>query len=331
MAIMPGASRVQKFSGNSHRAAVTKIVLHTTEGSSWPGYGGGGSAPHFTVHRDGTIRQHIDTSRSSKALVNKSGGVQTNNAGAIQIEFIGSCDKAYAKKHGLFFTEDATDKDLAGLAKVLAWISKTHGVPLTASGLNWPTSNAAYAGAPQRMSFAKWNSYKGVCGHTHVPENDHWDPGNFPITRLLALARGGAPVASGGASKPAVSKPKKGKVAVDGRLGTETVKELQRILNASPKTKRTLKVDGRLGVESYKSIQEYLGGSVIDGLIENQSYKPTELGNGVGPTGWQYTGRGSKGSATVRRIQRHVGVKPDGILYEGTTLAIQRAINAGQF
>lgn len=200
MAIMPGASRVQKFSGNTHRAAVGKIVLHTTEGGSWPGYGGGGSAPHFTVHRDGTIRQHIDTAYAAKALVNRSGGVQTNNGGVIQIEFIGSCDRAYARKHGLFFTEGATDKDLAGLARVLAWISKTHGVPLTATGLRWPTSNAAYATAPQRMSYSAWNAYRGVCGHTHVPENDHWDPGAFPIARLLKLAGGSAPAAGGGSS-----------------------------------------------------------------------------------------------------------------------------------
>lgn len=325
MAIMPGASRVQKFSGNKHRATISKIVLHTTEGSSWPGYGGGGSAPHFTVHRDGTIRQHIDTAYASKALVNRAGGVQTNNAGVIQIEFIGSCDRAYANKHGLFFTENATDKDLAGLAKVFAWISKTHGVPLTATGLSWPTSNAAYRTAPQRMSFSKWNNYKGVCGHTHVPENDHWDPGNFPITRLLALARGtSAPVASGGASKPAPSKPAvSGKLVEDGRLGTATSKALQKILG--------VKRDGRLGPDTYKALQKHLGGNVIDGLIENQSYKPTELGNGVGPHGWQFTGRGSKGSATVRRLQRHVGVKADGIWYQGTTKALQKAINSGKF
>lgn len=200
MAIMPGASRVQKFSGNRHKRPVSKIVLHTTEGSSWPGYGGGGSAPHFTVHRDGTIRQHIDTAYSAKALVNRSGGVETNNGGVIQIEFIGSCDRAWARKHGLFFTEGATDKDLAGLARVLAWISKTHGVPLTATGLRWPTSNAAYATAPQRMSYSAWNAYRGVCGHTHVPENDHWDPGAFPIARLLKLAGGSTPAAGGGSS-----------------------------------------------------------------------------------------------------------------------------------
>ena len=204
MAIMPGASRVQKFTGNKHKSPVTKIVLHTTEGSSWPGYNGGGNAPHFTVHRDGTIRQHIDTAQSAKALVNRSGGVETNNGGCIQIEFIGSCDRAWARKHGLFFTEDATDEDLAGLAKVLAWISKEHGIPLTAVSKPWPTSNAAYRTAPQRLSYAEWRAFRGVLGHTHVPENDHWDPGAFPITRLLNLARGPVSIPAGGTSVPVV-------------------------------------------------------------------------------------------------------------------------------
>ncbi|HEX7349579.1 peptidoglycan-binding domain-containing protein [Brachybacterium sp.] len=199
---MPGASRVQTFSGNRHKRPITKIVLHTTEGSSWPGYNGGGSAPHFTVHRDGTIRQHINTDYSAKALVNRSGGVETNNGGVVQIEFIGSCDRSWARKHGLFFTENATDRDLAGLARVLAWISKTHGVPLTATGLRWPTSNAAYATAPQRFSYAEWNRYRGICGHTHVPENDHWDPGAFPVARLLRLAGGASIPIGGGAGVP---------------------------------------------------------------------------------------------------------------------------------
>lgn len=141
------------------------------------------------------------------------------------------------------------------------------------------------------------------------------------------------------ASKPSASKPKpakKGKIDEDGRLGRETVKTLQRLLNDSKHTKRTLKIDGRLGPDSYRSLQEYLNairdsGIKVDGLIENQSYKPTELGNGVGPHGWEYTGRGSKGSKTIRGLQRHVGVEADGILYEGTTLALQKAINSGKF
>ncbi|PWH05185.1 hypothetical protein DEO23_13980 [Brachybacterium endophyticum] len=191
---MPGADRSQTWTGNSHKAPVTKIVLHTTEGGSWPTYGGGGSAPHFTVHRDGTVRQHIETTKSAKALEHPAGTPETNNGGCIQIEFIGSCDRAYAVKNGLFFTEDAQDQDLAGLASVLAWISAAHGIPLTADGLSWPTTNAAYTTAPQRMSASQWAAYTGVCGHTHVVANSHWDPGAFPVARLLDLA-GGAPAA----------------------------------------------------------------------------------------------------------------------------------------
>lgn len=334
MAIMPGASRVQKFSGNRHKAKVDKIIIHTTEGGSWPGYGGGGSAPHFTVHRDGTIRQHIDTAYSSKALENDRGGVETNNDGCIQIEFIGSCDRSYARKHGLFFVEEATDRDFAGLAKVLAWIHETHGVVLSTRDLKWSDTNAAYESAPQRMSFAQWRKFTGVAGHQHVPENAHWDPGRMDVDRVVELARRltvGGTVPSGGTAAPAQKPAKPGKLAVDGRLGTATSKDIQRALNASPKTKRKLKIDGRLGPDSYKSLQEHLGGNVIDGLIENQSYRPEELGNGVGPHGWEYTGRGSSGSATIRRLQRHVGVEADGILYEGTTAALQKALNAGKF
>lgn len=198
---MPGASRVQEFSGNSHKAPVTKIVLHTTEGSSWPGYNGGGAAPHFTVRpgpaTEENIRQHVSTTQSSKALVNKAGGVETNNAGVVQIEYVGSCDKSYAAKHGLFFTENATDDDLASLAAVLAWIAEAHSIPLAVDpDLSWPTTNAAYATAPQRLAGSAWEAYTGVLGHTHVPENDHWDPGAFPISRLLELAGGAAPVAT---------------------------------------------------------------------------------------------------------------------------------------
>ena len=55
MAWMPGASREQTFSGNRHREPVNIIVVHTTEGGSWPGYNGGGYAPHVTLRHTGPI------------------------------------------------------------------------------------------------------------------------------------------------------------------------------------------------------------------------------------------------------------------------------------
>ena len=126
------------------------------------------------------------------------------------------------------------------------------------------------------------------------------------------------------AAKPA---PAKTKLKVDGRCGTETSKDFQKFLNTKNK-KRVLKVDGRLGPESYKSMQEWLNAPYVDGKISRQSYKHTELGNGISPNGWEFTGRGSKGSQTVKLLQKWAGVKnPDGIWYEGTTKKIQEKLN----
>jgi hypothetical protein len=41
--------------------------------------------------------------------------------------------------------------------------------------------------APQRFSGDEWLAFSGICGHQHVPENIHWDPGLLPIGRLSAL------------------------------------------------------------------------------------------------------------------------------------------------
>ena len=192
--------------------------------------------------------------------------------------------------------------------------------------------NMSRRAATEKTAAALIADLRATYGNLPLSPHRRWTstecPGNWDLGRLDRLARGVKPGVSGGGtsapkpSKPA-SKPAKGKVEVDGRWGRETSKAVQKILG--------VKQDGRMGPDTYKALQKHLGGSVIDGLIENQSYRPTELGNGIGPHGWEFTGRGSKGSATIRRLQRHVGVNADGILFEGTTRAVQRAINSGKF
>lgn len=322
MAWMPGASKAQTFSGNRYRASIDKIVLHTTEGSNWPGYNGGRNAPHFTVNpKTGHIRQHIDTVVSAKALVNKSGGVQTNNDGAIQIEIIGSCDKSYAKKYNLAFVPDFDDSELAVIAKVVKWAADRYDIPLTDRDLKWSDSNAAYLTAPQRMSASEWRKFTGVCGHQHVPENTHWDPGKLDVGRILQLAGGASAVET---SKPAKDPVKKnGDLATDGRFGTETVKDFQKLINK--KAKKRLKIDGKAGNKTWIGLQKWMG-TKQDGEISNQSYKAEELGNGI-TQGWDYDGPGAKGSTVVRALQKEIGVKADGIWFEGTTKALQKYIN----
>ena len=180
---------------------------------------------------------------------------------------------------------------------------------------------------------------RAVYGNIPLKRHRDWTstacPGVWDIGKIDRLARGVKPsvpsASTGGASVPA-AKPKPaapGKLVEDGRWGTATTSALQRLLNS--KTGSKLKVDGRTGPETWKALQRHLGHPVVDGVIEHQSYRHTELGNGISPNGWVFSGRKSKGSKTMRRLQAKVGVAQDGVVYEGTTKALQRAINAGKF
>lgn len=158
-------------------------------------------------------------------------------------------------------------------------------------------------------------------------------PGAWDIGKIDRLARGVKPsvpsVSKGGASVPAAKPAAKpavsdGKLAVDGRLGTATVKALQKVLGVAQ--------DGRAGADTWKALQRHVGAPYVDGIISRQSYKATELGNGIVPgKTWGYTGRGSKGSQTIVLLQKRLGVTADGIVGEGTVKALQRALNAGKF
>lgn len=146
----------------SHR----KLVWHTTEGVSRPDYSG--SSPHFTLDiRTGKLYQHISITRVAMALQNLSGGVETNRAGAMQVELIGRA----AESSGW---SDTSYKHIARLAR---WIEKHGGVPRKCT--------LAFSNTPHRLSGVVWLAYEGHCGHQHVPENDHWDPGAFHIEKVI--------------------------------------------------------------------------------------------------------------------------------------------------
>lgn len=179
---------------------VNVVVLHTTEGRTLPDYGGGSSAPNLTAVPDLTAKrlhwfQHFDIETSSRALRNLAGGVETNTLNVCQVELVGTCDPAtheqwaQAGRQHIFWPE-APDWALAELAGFLRWMNANHGVPLTGPSA-WPAYPKSYGSAGgQRLSAASWSAFKGVCGHMHVPENDHGDPGSIAFDRLLSLAKG---------------------------------------------------------------------------------------------------------------------------------------------
>jgi hypothetical protein len=198
----PANQKAQRFDSAYKGSPMSPncLVLHTTEGQSWPAYSGGSVAPHLTALPDFANkrliwRQHFPVTMSARALVNQSGGVDTNTANCIQIELVGTSGWATTANKNRDYTladkwcwaTHATDWMIRDLGAFIAWCNREWGVPISA-----PYAFDTWAGNhSHRMSFAQWRSFKGVCGHSHVPENEHTDPGAIPIARILAAANGG--------------------------------------------------------------------------------------------------------------------------------------------
>lgn len=196
----PGASTAywyqSKFGGDSMESNV--IVWHTTEGTSLPSYSGGSVAPNFTARPNFSAKrlewfQHFDFDTSSRALENHAGGVETNTLNVCQVEIVGTCDPGTHKKWGStqhLYTPDLPDWAIRDLAVFARWAHDNHGVPLT-SGVTFKAYPASYGSNGVRMRNSAWTNFHGHCGHQHVPENVHGDPGAFPMTAILNAAQGG--------------------------------------------------------------------------------------------------------------------------------------------
>lgn len=219
-----------------------------------------------------------------------------------------------------------------------AWHSGSNRGNLTSIGLELDP-NASMRASTEKTAAALIADLRAHYGNLPLRPHSSWVstacPGNWDLGRLDSLSKAGSgaklPV-GGSTAAPLPSKPKakKAPLKVDGRWGTKTTKALQRFLNKA--VDADVVVDGRMGPRTWRALQVYLNkvegsGIYLDGLIENQSYRHTELGNGISPNGWEYTGRRSKGSKTIRGLQRHVGAGADGVLYEGTTAKVQTWLN----
>lgn len=199
----PADSQVQWFQDNFPGATMnltadnTVFCIHTTEGTSWPTYLGGAQAPTYTAmpriaHKALDWRQHFPDEKSARALQNLPGGVETNTLNCVQVELIGTCDPAHKLTwnglhagHDYIFWPDAPDWLLGELAKFVAYLHTEHGLKLVAPKFNpYPASISA-----NRFTGAAWSKFAGICGHQHVPENVHGDPGNLDVPKLIALTK----------------------------------------------------------------------------------------------------------------------------------------------
>ena len=163
-----------------------RVVLHTTETVTVPNYNGGKTAPHLTYNpKTRQWLQHTKLTVASRALRNVIGGAQTNRERALQIELVCYSDKRVADASTLrLWVGDLPDTTYQDLRTFLTWATDQFGITPT-----WPGRQAlsyAEANSPNfRMADREWDQFGGVCGHQHVPENTHWDPGAFQWNRLI--------------------------------------------------------------------------------------------------------------------------------------------------
>lgn len=168
-------------SGGTYTSGPFKVVLHTTETRTVPGYQSGAVAPHLTfAPASRQWYQHTELTTAARALRNEAGGAQTNRDSALQVEIVCYSAKATAEQVGGLWVGNLTKEALDDVRALIEWT----GVPL-----EWPGHQAlSYAEANKvgfRLTQAEWDKYAGVVGHQHVPENDHWDPGALDWAYLM--------------------------------------------------------------------------------------------------------------------------------------------------
>lgn len=184
----------QWWEGDFSRATmpgIEKLLLHTTETTTWPSYDAGAKAPTLTynpwVPYAQRWRQHNWLNTSARALQDPtSTPVRENRDNVVQVEIIAYCNPAsYAKYgHGVNALPDSAYEDLGGL---LAFLHVQWGTPI-ARAPQWSTFPPPDS---IRMTSAEYDAFKGVLGHQHASGNTHGDPGMTAaqVDRILAVAR----------------------------------------------------------------------------------------------------------------------------------------------
>jgi hypothetical protein len=273
--IYPGADTTTQWYARTHpgdRFDANCGVFHTTEGANWPGYEGGATAPNLTIKpmiRAKTImvRQHFPVNMSSRSLVNLAGGVETNTLNVEQIELIGTCDPTKRirwKGVGVagvdyIYWPDAPDWLLNEIAKVVAWFDKNHGIAADTDVKGvWTAYPDSYGPGGQRFSNAHWKNFYGWCGHQHVPENVHGDPGAFDFPKIQAMAaKILQPVVPPTSTVPAIHYKRLKHAAIDGPNGYApfATGKMQRILRIRGYLKGgTL---GNYGTKTRDAVKDY--------------------------------------------------------------------------
>jgi hypothetical protein len=193
-----------KYSGSTF-SRLEKFLIHTTETTGWPSYGGGASAPNATYHpRLRQTRQHFGINRSARALRDPSNtAVRENRDNVFQLEIICYSDYILAKKVGGLWVGDLTATHMRDIAAMVLQCHRDWGLPMQSS-VTWREGRQGWYDNV-RLSGSQYDAYRGILGHVHASGNTHWDPGGFRYSKLKAALSwqfANHPVYGGGTTIP---------------------------------------------------------------------------------------------------------------------------------
>lgn len=201
-----------------------------------------------------------------------------------------------------------------------SWLNESRGEKLTVDGIEGPATTAAYK---RYQTFLRSYGYKGAIDGiwgdgTQVAHQKYYDQvrggkitvdGELGPETIRRLQKAFG-VAQDGQWGPATTSAmqKHFGVAIDGSLGPETIKALQRALK--------VEADGELGPKTITAMQKWL----------NSGTKLTPVKESDG----KLVVDGELGPATIKRMQKAFGVEQDGQWGPNTTRAIQKHFGVTQ-
>jgi hypothetical protein len=293
---------------------------------------------HFYIRKDGIVEQYVDTDYRAEA------DLEGNDA-SISVETQG------AYPGGIANTEPWTPEQLVAIAKLFAWLVKTHGIAAkmatssqrdsSSHGLSWhrlgidgafPPLPSILAGRIQRGGGMRYSYSRGkACpGNAKIEQI----PGILSSALLLLSEAGGG---SSVPKPPPVTPPQKPKpqpkpkpptgpnLTVDGKWGTGTTKALQKELGTTADGEISHQWKSRHNENIYSAQFDKTG----DGseLIREVQRRLKKEGFYNGPID------GLAGEGTIKGLQRHYGTPVDGIVSEVSSMvkAMQKSLNAGKF
>lgn len=173
-------------------SAPARLVIHTTETAS-------GSAKRLAEkHRNPPqlwadpkteeLYQVLPLDKVARALRHPSGTPETNHMGhCVQLEIIGRAATSHTWPDSwLKWLAKDVIKPACELMSISLDFLQTHG---EGEGIVLASTSS-----PIRMSWDEWRAFGGICGHQHVPGNDHWDPGRLDVARIIEHLGRAAPI-----------------------------------------------------------------------------------------------------------------------------------------